>query len=72
MPYHTELVKLPWKGIITTNYDEFLEDALKQIDRKYIKVTLDRNVDLTERPARRQAGPGGSGEGTGCAGEGYT
>ena len=50
MPYHTELVKLPWKGIITTNYDELLEDALKQIDRKYIKVTLDQNIDLTERP----------------------
>ncbi len=28
--YHQELIQLPWKGIITTNYDELLEDALKR------------------------------------------
>jgi len=47
LQYHIDLMKLPWKGIITTNYDELLEDALKQIKRRYIKITLDRNVDLT-------------------------
>ena len=50
MAYHIDLVKLPWKGIVTTNYDELLEDALKQIEKLYIKVTLDRNLDLTARP----------------------
>jgi tetratricopeptide (TPR) repeat protein len=45
--YHRELMELPWKGIITTNYDELLEDALKDIGKSYIKITLDRNVELT-------------------------
>ncbi len=49
MEYHKDLVNLPWKGIITTNYDELLEDALKQVKKPYIKITLDRNVDLTAR-----------------------
>jgi tetratricopeptide (TPR) repeat protein len=50
MEYHKDLMKLPWKGIITTNYDELLEDALKRIDKRYIKITLDQNLDLTARP----------------------
>ena len=49
LAYHRELVKLPWKGIITTNYDELLEDALKQVEKSYIKITLERNLDLTAR-----------------------
>jgi len=47
--YHIDLMKLPWKGIITTNYDELLEDALKQISKGYIKIILERNLDLTAR-----------------------
>jgi tetratricopeptide (TPR) repeat protein len=49
LPYHLELMKLPWKGIITTNYDELLEDALKEIGKGYIKIILERNLDLTAR-----------------------
>ncbi|WP_089935670.1 tetratricopeptide repeat protein [Candidatus Entotheonella palauensis] len=43
---HQELVQLPWKGIVTTNYDELLEDALKQVKKAYVKVTLEQNLDL--------------------------
>jgi len=50
LEFHRDLVCLPWKGIITTNYDELLEDALKGVNRPYLKVTLDRNLDLTAGP----------------------
>ncbi len=43
---HHELVQLPWKGIVTTNYDELLEDALKLGQPRYVKVTLEQNLDL--------------------------
>ncbi len=51
LDYHVDLVRLPWKGILTTNYDELLEDALKRVEgKKYLKVTLDHNLDLTAGP----------------------
>ncbi len=43
---HRELVQLPWKGIVTTNYDELIEDALKQAQKTYVKVSLEQNLDL--------------------------
>lgn len=45
-PYHLQLLQLPWRGIVTTNYDELLEDALKQVEKRYAKVTLEQNLDL--------------------------
>ena len=48
LDYHVDLVRLPWQGIITTNYDELLEDAHKQVEEKdYLKVTFEQNIDLT-------------------------
>ena len=47
LEFHCDLVRLPWKGILTTNYDELLEDALKGVSKPYLKVTLDKNLDLT-------------------------
>ena len=46
LPYHQELMQFPWKGIVTTNYDELLEDTLKRVGKPYVKVTLEQNLDL--------------------------
>lgn len=40
LQFHKALMKLPWKAVITTNYDELLEDALKAVARPFLKVTL--------------------------------
>lgn len=50
LQYHKDLMRLPWKAVITTNYDELLEDALKDVGKQFIKVTLGENLDLTARP----------------------
>ena len=50
LPYHRDLVRLPWGSFVTTNYDELLEDALRQVGRGFLPVTLERNLDLTPGP----------------------
>ncbi len=43
---HEELVRLPWHAILTTNYDELLEDSLKAISKPYLPVRLEQNIDI--------------------------
>lgn len=45
--YHELLVALPWKGLVTPNYDELLEGALKAVGKPYHKVVLEQNLNLT-------------------------
>ena len=46
LPYHQDLLRLPWKGAITTNYDELLEDACKGLEQPYLKITREDNLDI--------------------------
>ncbi len=46
LPYHRDLVSLPWKGIVTTNYDELLENALKESNIDYKLKVLEENLDI--------------------------
>ncbi|MEM8558922.1 MAG: tetratricopeptide repeat protein [Bacteroidota bacterium] len=48
--FHRDLMRLPWKGVVTTNYDGLLEHALTEIGRSYLTVTLEQNLDLTAGP----------------------
>ncbi len=50
--YHERLMQLPWSATVTTNYDELLEDALNAIERRYMKVTFEQNLDLTANSER--------------------
>jgi len=46
LEHHFHLVRLPWLGIITTNYDELLEDACKaQPSRQYAIRVIQSNLD---------------------------
>jgi tetratricopeptide (TPR) repeat protein len=50
LPYHFDLMRLPWWAVITTNYDELLEDGLKKIGKPYRLKILDENLDINPGP----------------------
>jgi hypothetical protein len=48
---HTDLMRLPWSDIFTTNYDTLLEDAAKQvIDRSYNLVASIADLTSSRSP----------------------
>jgi tetratricopeptide (TPR) repeat protein len=46
LAFHLDLVRLPWRCIVTTNYDELLEDACKKAEVDFLTVTLEQNLDV--------------------------
>lgn len=50
LPYHLDLVRLPWYAIVTTNYDALLEHACIQAAVSHIVHALDRSLYVTPPP----------------------
>ncbi len=46
LPVHGNLVALPWDSIVTTNYDDLLEDACRDRKIDFLVITLEQNLDI--------------------------
>lgn len=46
---HSQLLSLPWAGIITTNYDDLIERTLGLLRRDHLVVTEDRQIADLDR-----------------------
>jgi hypothetical protein len=47
--HHIEIARVPWRRIYTTNYDDVLETAHKQLSRKLTPVTTANNLRFTSK-----------------------
>lgn len=52
LPQHENLVALPWESIVTTNYDELLEDGCRARGIDYLTITLEQNLDVLSNKLR--------------------
>ena len=43
---HTQIVTFPWHSILTTNYDELIEDSLKQKSIKYLPISIEDQIQF--------------------------
>jgi len=47
LDYHVQLVGLPWAAIVTTSYDNLLEDACLRSGTAFVTIIPDRNVNVS-------------------------